>query len=183
MAPALRPPETFTTARLTARPITVADAPAVFAAYANDPEVTRYLTWPVCTKAEELHPFLATQEKTWRGENAGRFAWLLSRRDDGAVLGSIGVDIDGWKICCGYVLGRAHWGRGYMTEALQWVVDWGLAQPAIHRVWAFCDLENPASGRVMVKAGMTHEGLLRRWHVAPNLGPAPRDCDVYAKVR
>jgi RimJ/RimL family protein N-acetyltransferase len=36
---------------------------------------------------------------------------------------------------------------------------------------------------VLEKAGMTREGVLRRFGVHPNLGPTPRDCVVYAKVR
>jgi hypothetical protein len=35
----------------------------------------------------------------------------------------------------------------------------------------------------MEKAGMTREGVLRRWHISPTLGPEPRDCIVCAKVK
>ena len=62
-------------------------------------------------------------------------------------------------------------------------VNWALAQPEIFRAWAFCDVENPASARVMEKAGLVREGILRRWHVAPTIGPEPRDCVVCAKVK
>jgi RimJ/RimL family protein N-acetyltransferase len=46
-----------------------------------------------------------------------------------------------------------------------------------------CHAEHAASVRVMEKAGLAREALLRRWHVFPNLGPDPRDCIVCAKVR
>lgn len=68
-------------------------------------------------------------------------------------------------------------------EALTFLVDWSLSRPDIYRAWAFCDVANPASARVMEKAGLVREGLLHRWHVAPSLGPEPRDCLVYAKAR
>jgi len=48
---------------------------------------------------------------------------------------------------------------------------------------AVCDVENIASARVMEKAGLSREGVLRRWLVHPNLGPEPRDCYGYARVR
>jgi RimJ/RimL family protein N-acetyltransferase len=83
----------------------------------------------------------------------------------------------------GYVLARQYWGNGYMLEALAHLVDWALAQPGVYRAWAFCDVDNPGSARVMEKAGMTLEGRLRRWHVCPELGDEPRDCWVYARVR
>lgn len=65
----------------------------------------------------------------------------------------------------------------------------GICQvtPTRHRTarWGavVCDVDNPASARVMEKAGMTREGILRRWHIAPNISPEPRDCIVCAKVR
>jgi len=83
----------------------------------------------------------------------------------------------------GYVLGRAHWGKRLMPEALSYLVNWSMDQPEIFRAWAFCDVENPASARVMEKAGMTREGVLRRWHVCPSIGPEPRNCIVCAKVK
>ena len=83
----------------------------------------------------------------------------------------------------GYVLARQHWGHGYMTEALSTLVDWALDQPKIWRVSAICDMDNSASAKVMEKAGMVFEGVLRRYFVHPNVSPEPRDCRMYAKVR
>jgi RimJ/RimL family protein N-acetyltransferase len=70
-----------------------------------------------------------------------------------------------------------------MTEALRPIVRWALAQPQIYRVWAVCDVDNPASGRVLEKLGMQHEGVLRCWTLHPNVSDAPRDCDCYAIVK
>jgi [ribosomal protein S5]-alanine N-acetyltransferase len=177
-----RPPETFTTERLTARPPRAEDAEAVFAAYASDPEVTRYLSWRCYTDLEPLRSFLLTAAVTWE-TGVGHYAWLLCLRGSDVPIGSIGVTLDIHGAMLGYVLGRAHWNRGLMTEAVRYVAAWGLAQPPLFRVWAVCDTENLASARVMEKAGMTREGVLRRWFPCPNLGPEPRDCLVYAKVR
>jgi [ribosomal protein S5]-alanine N-acetyltransferase len=58
-----------------------------------------------------------------------------------------------------------------------------LDRPDIWRLQAFCDLENRASARVLEKAGLTLEGILRRYMVFPNLGDVPRDVYCYAKVR
>jgi ribosomal-protein-alanine N-acetyltransferase len=70
-----------------------------------------------------------------------------------------------------------------MTEAAGAVVNWAVAQPQVYRVWATVDLENRASQRVLEKVGMTREGVLRRWLVAPTLGPVPRDVWCYARIR
>ena len=70
-----------------------------------------------------------------------------------------------------------------MSEALQSVVTWALAQPEIFRVWATCDVENVASAKVLERVGMAREGVLRRWIVHPNLSDRPRDALCYAIVK
>ena len=177
-----RPPATFATARLAARPPRPEDALAVLASYAGDPEVTRYLSWRAYERAEPLTAFLGDCAAHWeRGD--GHLAWLLSFKGTATPIGSCGVTLEPGKAMFGYVLARNFWGRGLAAEALTFLVDWSLAQPGIFRAWAYCDAENPASVRVMEKAGMVREGVLRRWHVCPTLGPEPRDCIVCAKVR
>src|SRR5690242_8973682 len=147
-----RPPARFATARLVARPPRVDDAPAIFAAHANDPVVPRYLRWKAYHRGEPLAAFLREGIAHWE-EGPGQFAWLLCLKGTDTPIGSIGVTIDAGKALFGYVLGRRSWGHGFAAEALTWLVDWSLAQPDLHRAWAFCDVENPASVRVMEKAG------------------------------
>jgi RimJ/RimL family protein N-acetyltransferase len=174
---------TFATARLTARPPCTEDAPAVFAAYASDPVVTRYLSWRTHEEAESLAAFFAKLAGNWETGN-GQLAWLLFLKGSSLPVGSIGLDFEGGgRVLFGYVLARQYWGRGLMAEALTFLVDWALVQPGIYRAYAFCDAENTASVRVMEKAGMVREGVLHRWHQCPNLGPEPRDCIVCAKLR
>ena len=84
---------------------------------------------------------------------------------------------------CGYVLARPFWGRGLMTEALTEVAHWAMRQEGIWRIGAVCDVDNPASARVMEKSGLVREGVLRRWLIHPNLSPDPRDCYSYALTR
>lgn len=178
-----RPPATFATARLSARPPRAEDAPAVFAAYAGDPEITRYLAWPAYERVEPLAAFLQECAAGWH-RGSGHFAWLLSLKGTDTPIGSIGVTLEGQgRAMFGYVLAKKFWGHGFTAEALTYLVDWALTRPDLYRAYAFCDVENPASVRVMEKAGMTREGILRRWHIAPTLGPEPRDCIVCAKVR
>lgn len=178
-----RPPATFGTARLMGRIPRPDDAPAVLAAYAGDPEVTRYLSWRAYDRVEPLAAFLREAVAHWE-KGDGHLAWLLCLKGTDTPIGSIGVTLEGpGKALFGYAIGRKFWGRGFATEALTHLVDWSLAQPTVYRAWAFCDVENVASARVMEKAGMTREGILRRWHVCPTIGMEPRDCVACAKVK
>jgi RimJ/RimL family protein N-acetyltransferase len=70
-----------------------------------------------------------------------------------------------------------------MSEAVLVVVDWALAQPGVFRVWSVTDVDNGASARVLEKVGMQREGLLRRWMMHPGVGPEPRDCWCFGRVR
>ena len=178
-----RPPPSFGTARLVARIPRADDGPAVFASYAGDPDVTRYLSWRAYERVEPLNLFLREAVAHWE-KGDGQYAWLLCLKGTETPIGSIGVDLASeGKAMFGYVLAKKFWGHGFTAEALQPLVDWSLAQPTIFRAWAFCDVENPASVRVMEKAGLVREGILRRWHTSPTLGPVPRDCIVCAKVK
>lgn len=116
-------------------------------------------------------------------ETGASFRYELCLRGTDAPIGSIHLRQENAHVLFGYVLAKTFWGRGLMSEALQFAVDWALAQPEIFRAYAFCDVDNPGSARVMEKAGMVREGILRRWQVFPNIGPDPRDCIICAKVR
>ena len=62
----------------------------------------------------------------------------------------------------GYSLNRSYWNRGIMTEALDEVLRYGFEQLRLNRIEAQYETDNPASGRVMEKAGMVREGVLRQ---------------------
>lgn len=178
-----RPPASFGTARLVARLPRADDAAAVFAAYASDPEVTRYLAWRAYDRVAPLTALLRECESNWE-QRSGPLLWLLCLKGTATPIGSIGITLEGnGRAAFGYVLAKKFWGHGFAAEALTWLVDWALTQPDLYRAYAFCDVAHPASVRVMEKAGMVREGVLRRFQVAPTLGPEPRDCLICAKVR
>ncbi len=177
----MQPPSVIETERLILRPPTLADAPAIYEAYAQDPEVTRYLIWRPHKSLAETEGFL--RELLARRQTGADFTWVITRREDARLIGMIKPHPADYRVGLGYVLARAYWGQGYMTEAVRAVMEWALAQPNVFRVWAVCDVDNLASARVMEKAGMEREGVLRRWALHPNVSNEPRDCFCYAKVR
>jgi ribosomal-protein-alanine N-acetyltransferase len=174
-------PTAFQTNRLTLRPIAPADSGAIFETYAQDTEVTRFLTWRphrdrAATDAYIGHCIAAPA--------AVSQTYVLIGRDDGVLRGALDLRRPvPRRIEFGYVLARQWWGQGLMTEVLTETVRWAMAQDDIFRAGAVCDVENIASARVMEKAGLAREGVLRRWLVHPNLGDEPRDCVSYARVR
>lgn len=178
----MRPPETLETGRLTLRKPLTDDAEHIFAKYAQDREVTKYLVWRPHTNLEATRSIVQSFIRAW--EENEEFPWVIIRREDDELVGMIAIRVDhAHGVSAGYVLARQYWGNGYMTEALRAVVDWAFEQPGIYRVWAVHDVENTASGRVMEKAGMQYEGTLRKWTIHPNISDIPRDCRCYSIVK
>lgn len=67
-----------------------------------------------------------------------------------------------------------------MTEAARAIIDWAFQQPSIYRVYATTDVDNDASRRVLEKAGMQCEGILRKYIIHPTISNVPRDSYIYA---
>lgn len=177
----MKPPERFDTDRLLLRVPLLDDADDIFASYAADPEVTRFMPWPPHTAVEQSMTFVIRCHGNWQDDS--EYTWAIVPRDTGQCSGMIALRVRGCKADFGYVLARSLWGRGMITEVAREIVAWAWAQPAIFRVWAVCDVENIASARVLEKLGLLREGVLRRWSINNVDSAAPRDHYCYAKVK
>jgi RimJ/RimL family protein N-acetyltransferase len=174
-------PTEITTDRLFLRPPTTADAERIFVRYAQDPDVSRYMSWVPHRSIDDTRDYLRrVANDVEAGASAG---YLIFSRDAGELLGSVGGRLNPPLIQWGYCLARDAWGRGFATEAARAFVKVAVRQPSIWRLQAFCDLENTRSARVLEKSGLKLEGVLRRYMVMPNLGDVPRDMFCYALVR
>lgn len=174
-------PDRFVTPRLVLRPVAAGDAEAIFLGYAQESEVTRYLIWRPHRDIGETRAYLA--DCLALSPDMSR-VYAITGRSDGRLLGCLHLRRPvSHRIAFGYVLERPAWGRGLMTEALRTAVDWALSAPGVYRIGAVCDVDNPASARVMEKAGLAREGLLRRWMIHPNVSDEPRDCHIHGRTR
>jgi [ribosomal protein S5]-alanine N-acetyltransferase len=157
------------------------DDAAGISEYGMDPEVSRYVTRPRHRSLNDAVAYLKYAIEA--AENGHELTWVITLRSLPDVIGATSLRVQGvHRVELGYALRRLSWGRGFATETAQAVVEWALAQPNIHRVWAVCDAENLASAKVLEKAGMQREGLLRRWAALEDFS-RPRDCWSYARVK
>ncbi len=117
----------------------------------------------------------------WDGET--HFRYLLEICEGSALAGMIELRMEPTKMSFGYTGAHAQWGKGYMTEAVLASIAWAFEQPNFYRVYATTDVENVPSRRVMEKAGMQCEGILRRDSIHPNICAEPRDCYIYSIIR
>jgi len=149
------------TPRLTLRPFETRDAPDV-ARMADNPRLSD-------TLYQLPRPYHVDDALEWIGSHAvGRetgqqhsFAVCLS--SDGTLVGSIALQKDGpasIRAVLGYWIGVEFWSRGYASEAARAMITFGFDCLELERIEARHLVRNPASGRVMHNAGMTHEATL-----------------------
>lgn len=149
------------TTRLRLRPFTDTDADPLFAMHSKA-VVMRYWDSPVWTEPDRAKRFIAICRKT-EDEGTG-VRVVIERASDGAFVGWCGLfewDPDYRSASLGYCLDDAMWGHGYATETARALLQWGFDTMDLNRVQAEADTRNPASARVLEKAGFVREGTLR----------------------
>ena len=149
------------TPRLRLRRLTMRDAQDIFR-YSRDPEVARHVLWDAHRSIGDSRAYLRYMLRRYRGHEPA--SWGLEHLDSGRIIGTIGVmwiQEDNNAAEVGYSLARDFWGRGYMTEALRAVLQYGFDGLNLNRIEAQHETTNPASGAVMRKCHMQHEGTLR----------------------
>lgn len=151
----------LSSARLVLRPLSTADASTVHKLVAHPEIASTTLNIPHPYEAGMAEGWIATHEPAWRRGEIATFA--ITEPSDGLV-GAIGLTIElkHQRAEAGYWIGLPFWGKGYATEALLTIIAFGFGQLNLNRIHASHFTRNPASGRVMIKAGMQFEGCLRQ---------------------
>ena len=152
---------TLETRDLLLRPMEMRDARDVYA-WSSDPEVARYVLWEPHRNLSDTRGYLRWMR--WQYRHGSPASWGIVLRSSGQVIGTIGfmwVSVENHTAEVGYSLGREHWNRGYMTQALAAVIQSAFPALALRRIEAQRDARNPASGRVLEKCGFEQEGVLR----------------------
>ena len=150
---------TLNTQKLLLRPFEVGDDEAMFSGWANDPEVTRYLTWNPHESVEKTR--LLIERWTAEYEKPERLNFAIELKATGELIGGIDVcgylgGVNGVPVI-GYVLAKKHWGNGYMTEALTRVLEL-LFSRGYDMVRVDAMPENIGSIRVIQKCGGEYIG-------------------------
>jgi [ribosomal protein S5]-alanine N-acetyltransferase len=151
-------PVLIETTRLEMRPWSEADIPELLPLIGAHEVAATTLRVPHPYEEKHAREFLASIAK----ENELRLAIRL--RSDGRLCGGVGLHPHPQhrRAELGYWIGVAYWGNGYATEAAKAIVQCGFEQIALNRIFANHFKHNPASGKVLTKIGMRHEGCLRQ---------------------
>ncbi|MDO8356927.1 MAG: GNAT family protein [Nitrospirota bacterium] len=156
----MAPFPTLRTERLLLRQFQLRDAPEV-QRLAGVKEVAAGTFLPHPYPDGTAEQWIASQQEEFDANTLVNFAIVLLTQE--ILIGSIGLAIvaEHQHARMSYWLGLPYWNHGYATEAVQAVLAYGFTQRALHRIYAPHFSNNPASGRVLQKVGMTYEGRMR----------------------
>ena len=152
---------TLTSARLCLRPFELADASAVQRLASDERVALAATTIP--------HPYPDGAAEAWISTHADAFAakreviFAVTLRDRTELVGAISLlDISQQHARgeVGYWTGVEYWNHGYCTEAFARIIPYAYEELGITKMVARCSAQNPASARVMEKAGLKREGHL-----------------------
>jgi [ribosomal protein S5]-alanine N-acetyltransferase len=151
------------TDRLILRKFNILDSQALFNNWANDPEVTKFLTWPHLLTVDAAHSILSDWINSYSNNRFYQWAIVLKENGD-EPIGTISVvhmkeEID--MVHIGYCIGRKWWNKGITSEAFKGIIPFLIERVGVKRIESRHDPRNLNSGKVMLKCGLQYEGTLR----------------------
>ncbi len=143
------------TERLLLRRFRLGDASEVqqLAGNFNVAKMTLNVPYPYAPgMAEE---WIGSHQENW--ESRTRVVYAIVKLNSHQLLGTTGLmSIDGLQAELGYWIGEPYWGMGYCTEATEALIQFAFQKLGLRKIVAEHLTSNPASGKVMEKAGMKH---------------------------
>ncbi len=148
--------------RIYLREVRRADVNERYYAWLNDPEVNQFLeTRFVPQSLEQIADFVASKD----GKVDEPFLAICLRESD-EHIGNIKLGPINWRHRYAdvslFIGEKAHWGRGYATEAIALITRFAMQTLALNKLRASCYEENQGSAKAFEKCGWRQEGLLRQ---------------------
>jgi len=150
------------TERLALRDFVLSDWSALNAIL-TDPQVKRFMHFAAWDQ-EQRRDWLSQMIQETSDSLRVAYNRAITLLSDGHLIGWFGIGNTAFAEKgvrdFGYALARRFWRNGYMTEALQAVIEYEFTALGTRRIIAECDEQNPASARVMQKNGMRYQSVL-----------------------
>lgn len=157
------------TERLILRKLELSDVESVYNNWCSDKEVSKYVTWDTHQSINDTAEYVKYKVDLY--ERNYRFDWVVVIKETNEVIGEIDAvktSVNYSLVELGYCFGSKYWNQGYATEALSAVVKYLKTVANVEKITACHISTNPASGRVMQKAGMTYDATLKEYVVDKN---------------
>ena len=145
------------TEKLILRPLTIADADAVFNGWASDPEVNKYVAYNLHESINTTIEWLTQEEKNVDSDESYSWGFVLKENDRLIGSGGFGYNEEHKMFAPGYNIMKAYWGKGLTTEALRAMIDFAVSVLGVREFFCNHAAENIASGKVMEKVGFVYQ--------------------------
>lgn len=149
------------TERLTLREIFPEDDQAILRLRSND-QVLEYLGRPKMHTLKDAQQYIGALRDTVAAHNA--ITWAISLPENNALIGTIGywrIEKEHYRAEIGYALHPDHWRKGYLSEVMQPVLDYGFDTLGLHSIEAKVHPANKASAGLLEKHGFVQEAYFR----------------------
>lgn len=151
------------TERLLLRPFEIGDVEFDFNNWTNDDKVTEFLRWP--THKDKKVTKTVIEDWICGYKNKNYYHWAIELKEISEPIGTISVvdmadKTD--KVHIGYAIGSKWWNQGITSEAFKGIIPFLFEKVKVKRIESQHDPNNPNSGKVMLKNGLTFEGNLRK---------------------
>ncbi len=158
--------------RISLRWISAHDVDALYTIFSNT-EVMRYWSRPPLANRNAATELLSEIHDGFHQHTFLKWGVALPDETMIGIVTLFHLDFDNRRAEIGYALDRAHWGKGYMGEALQAVLRHSFGTLDLHRIEADVDPRNNSSIRTLERLGFQREGYLReRWQVSGEIQDA-----------
>lgn len=150
--------------RLILRPVTELDLTKIHLLNSNE-EIARFNTSEIPESIEETKSIVENWIIENGNKNTQRFTFAIELKSDAQFIGLIGINLGKIKYKNAEVwfkFDTKFWGKGFATEALKEILNFGFIDLKLHRIEAGCAVENIGSIKVLEKVGMFREAHTRK---------------------
>ena len=105
-----------------------------------------------------------TMVTEWHQKNNAILWCMCTKENPATVIGTIGLwkfEFESYRAEVGYMLHQSHQNKGYMSEAIRRILQYGFDELNLHSVEARVDPENVSSIKILERIGFVREGYLR----------------------
>ncbi len=170
----------FETERPLLRKMSLDDMGDVFE-FSKEPEVFKFVSGKVHQTIKNSRKFLKEIFAKYKAQEI--ITWGIFHKKDNKLIGDccfIKWDTQQKRAELDYLLSREYWNQGLTTEVVKEIISFGFEEMQLNRIQAICEVANIASSRVMEKAGMQYEGILRDYIQHDG---KPLDMKIYSFIR
>lgn len=137
--------------------------------YANNKKLSeKMLTFPFPYTEENAVWWINNSYESFKAKSAYIFA--IRRKENNAFIGGIGLHLDTHrKAELGYWIAEPFWNKGFATEAVNAIVQFGFETLSLNKIFALHFEDNPSSGKVLQKNNFSNEGFHQQHYFVDNV--------------